>query len=197
MIVFSKKRNRGLPKYCNFLNKSKGVLRYFLRNPWKHPLLTFNYAAIRIQCLFRGYILRKYFSSSLVQRPSKNNSSKRSSGVQLDKYLKCLERYHGLTKPVILQNGFSGWCIVKIQSFWRMSRIRHQYGRLKSFVFQISALVIQTTWKTYKKKIFQYVQYINPSFDLKYIADANSESDLIESSAKRIQIAWRSFCNKR
>ena len=84
-----KRRQRQQPKRMNILKKSKHLRRWFLRNPWLRPLIVFNYAAITLQKLFRGFLVRrkKFFNKGVI----KINTKARRTQSQLDKYLNFVE----------------------------------------------------------------------------------------------------------
>lgn len=46
------------PKYLFILKKSKSIRRWLMNHPWLSPMIIFNYSAIRIQAMIRGYLCR-------------------------------------------------------------------------------------------------------------------------------------------
>jgi len=178
--------SRGLPKRLFILKKSRHIQRWFLRNPWIKPMITFNLAAIRIQALVRKCIVRTHGKNwrNKIKR-------KKGRGKQLDKYLLYLDTFSGLNsykKPTWIDDGYSAWCAVKIQSIWRMYQVRKKY-LLRKDIYHIGAIEIQTTYSEYQRRKFQSEpppQNI-PPIKLK----------TIDAYARIIQKAWRAFCNMR
>ena len=116
----SRKMSRGLPKRSTMQLKSLHMRRWHLSNPWCQPLLILNYAAVLIQKIVRGRRSRK--RKGTKKFPSKKNVRSVAGNSQLDKYLSRLD-YYQITKksrPVWMDDGYSSWCAVKIQSILRM-----------------------------------------------------------------------------
>jgi len=109
---------------------------------------------------------------------------------QLNKYLAYMDlcRSGVVSSPPWIESGYSVWCVVKIQSWFRM--IRKQFNhRLKRHVLnQIAAIVIQTAWKNSDLWLSilmrMKAQYAPERFD-------------IDVEATRIQRAFRAYCNTR
>lgn len=121
----SKGMSRGLPKRSTMQLKSHHMRRWHLSNPWCQPLLVLNYAAVMIQKIVRGRRSRKWKGTAKFQ--SKKNARIVAGNSQLDKYLSRLD-YYKITKksrPSWMDDGYSSWCAVKIQSVLRM-RLHNQ-----------------------------------------------------------------------
>ena len=119
--VSSRRMSRGQPKRIRILLMSKHMRRWHLNNPWSQPLLILNYAAVIIQKIARGYFARNRKDVA----PSRRNMKRRAAAnYQLDKYLDQLDYYKSTRRrrPEWLDDGFSSWCAVQIQSYWRMHR---------------------------------------------------------------------------
>jgi len=179
------------PKYLSILKKSKYMRRWNLRNPWIRPMANFNYAAVLIQSLIRGFITRRRISKGILRYQYKK---KKFIPRQLDKYLKCLDYYRKINdKRIInklawswLDNGFSTWCAVRIQAWWKMIPIRRRHLYKKRMVCHISSIIIQSTWRVMyyeKRKVFQRRFPLTAEFR--------------EIASRKVQLAWRSFCNRR
>ena len=187
-----RKKNYGKPKSLIILRKIKYLRRWLLRNPWIRPITVFNYAAIKIQQIARGYITRKYGKEKrnklkvLKSDKSKSNlkSNKKSKNQQLDKYLTFIElvQANEKRKPHWIDGGYSSWCAVKIQSVWRMFKVKIRVRNSKKLINQVAAIVIQTIWRNFRseKIIYKRTVMLNPHL-----------------AAHIIQLKWRSFCNRR
>lgn len=166
------------------MSKTKHMNRWLLRNPWIRPLIAFNLAAIKIQKCFRGHFQRQVMRKKIKPRRKLRAKS------QLNKYLGFMDKCKSglIRSPPWMEDGYSVWCVVKIQAWYRM--IRHSYNhRLKRHVVnQIAAIVIQTSWKN--SNIWLAIlmrmkaQYAPERFD-------------IDVEATRIQRSFRAYCNKR
>lgn len=137
---------RGVPKKSSLLRKSKHMQRWFLRNPWIKPMLCFNLAVMKIQVRFatysilfysllcrfmmkalaRGYIVRQLGAK---QWRKKLYKKKRAQPSQLNRYLANLDFYSrlGRWKPTYLEEGYSSWCAVRLQAWWRMVPKRRHF----------------------------------------------------------------------
>lgn len=175
------------PKRLFMHGKSAHIRRFLLRNPWSRPMTIFNYAAIKIQKSFRGFLIRKYGpkrNKVLLLASTKNSKYRRmrkGKPIILDKYLKDLDsyKYRLSGRPNWIDEGFSSWCAVKLQSFWRMSKECRRVSYRRHLASQIACLIIQSTWRTHRAR-------------RKLTARFNRLS-----AALAIQICWRSFCNRR
>ena len=115
----------GYPKWMFMMRKSPHMRRWLVRNPWMRPVSVFNYAAISIQKLARGFIARLKLKLKFKQksraaiRSSKRMAAtkKKAKASQLDKYLKCIDDYtrRRMVKPSWMEGGFSSWCAAKLQ----------------------------------------------------------------------------------
>jgi hypothetical protein len=97
----------------------------------------------------------------------------------------------GITKPKWVDDGYSSWCAVKIQSIWRMYGCKLKYLKSRIMMYQIAVLTIQNTWRYYiycrrKPKLLKS----RSNYSRSYIND-------ISAAAYAIQFCWRSFCSKR
>lgn len=116
----------GKPKWTTLNYKSHHIRRWHLNNPWCQPLLTLNYAAVMIQKVVRGHATRHQTLKNVIYKRPKEASVTRN---QLDKYLSRLD-YYKITKkprPDWIDDGYSSWCAVTIQSFWRMRLCNQRY----------------------------------------------------------------------
>lgn len=177
--------------------------RWLLRNPWIKPMCIFNYAAIKIQQLVRGFIVRKYgLQNILIKRNNNNNnkykynknnnnknknnnkSNNNNKNKQLDKYLSFIEIVQAseAKKPLWLDGGYSSWCTVRIQSVWRMFKVKRRVRNSKRLINQVASIVIQTAWRNHRELQLQRRRAVALSPHL---------------AAHVIQLKWRSFCNKR
>ena len=125
------------------MRKSKHMQRWHLQRPWVKPMLTFNLAAIKIQTLFRGCGCRalgpKRWSDLLQHRYRTTvikKNPKHKTITQIDKYLSYLDASKSSTRPVPkwLGEGFTSWCTVRIQNWWRMVPARRRFLYRKKLV---------------------------------------------------------------
>lgn len=180
---------RQRPKRMIILNKARHLRRWLVRNPWTRPICVFNYAAVLIQKLFRGSMVRKlgaqHWRMKIVQKQRK---VKPSVNQQLDKYLTFLESYsrHNRLKPYWLDGGYSSWCAVKIQSIIRMYREKRRFLLQRHLVTQVACIIIQTAWRNkFYGDLEQVQSEAMPRILTPYLA------------AQIIQLKWRSYCNIR
>lgn len=164
--------------------KSRYMQSWLLRNPWTRPISIFNLAAIRIQALLRGALVRRlgarHWRERLVARPKKVLRS------QLDKYLACLDTYQSRRKekPAWLEQGFSAWCCVRVQSWWRMVCRRRRYLNSCRAICVISVIVIQDAMRTLVAQSRERERLAMPVYSP-------------DEAATMIQLKWRSCSNRR
>ena len=129
---------RGKPLRLALHKKSPYMQRWLLRNPWIHPFIVFVFSASKIQKIARGYIVRKYgklkdyiaWRNKIKNRLSaRTQVSVKGKSPQLDKYLGFLENAKtGIVEsPEWLDGGYSVWCIVRIQAWFRMTKPRRRF----------------------------------------------------------------------
>mmetsp|Transcript_2340 Transcript_2340/g.4164 ORF Transcript_2340/g.4164 Transcript_2340/m.4164 type:complete len:532 (+) Transcript_2340:74-1669(+) len=176
-------RNRGRqrPKRLLILRKSYNLRRWLLRNPWIRPMCVFNYAAIKIQQGVRGLLRRKVLTNGKATAAPR--LKKKATNKQLDKYLAYLDqsKRNGKRNPPWADEGYSSWCAVRVQSYWRMVRTRRKFLVGRRLVNQVASIIIQTTWRN---RMYRLAPKKNVILDV-YVA------------AEMIQLCWRSFCNRR
>lgn len=176
---------RGEPKRMFMLKKSRHIRRWLVRNPWMRPMCVFNFAAIKIQQIFRGHLCRKIKKTGLQK-----GSKRRKANSQLNKYLRCVEYFkYKAKKPSWIDDGFSSWCAVRLQSWWRMVPRRRRHLYRTRAINQIAALVIQTAFRNLilsRRAVSQHGLRV-----------AQSAETRKSNAAVRIQLKWRAYCNKR
>ena len=186
---------RRRPKRSCLLRKSPHMRRFHLRNPWTRPLMVFNYAAVLIQKVFRAYLSRLRQGRPGQEGPVARRRAAKprtvASNHQLDRYLAKLDYYKvtGKVRPEWLDGGFSSWCAVRIQSYWRMCRCWRREVRRKMMMYQIAALTIQNMWRYFW---FTKLRPVVPTVTIKMKAAHDRAS-----AALTIQRKWRSFCARR
>ena len=93
-----------------------------------------------------------------------------------------------VTVPKWLAGGYSVWCTVRVQAWYRMCTVRRHYFQKKRVITQIAALVIQSAWKALIE--FRIL-----------LAKAAKRARILQTSpmvaSTRIQLAWRAYCNRR
>jgi hypothetical protein len=102
--------------------KSQQMRRWHLNNPWCRPILTLNYSALIIQRSVRRHATLQSKKEKIMACIDSEGASR--GGCQLEKYLARLD-YYKVTKkprPIWIDDGYSSWCAVQIQSYWRMRR---------------------------------------------------------------------------
>lgn len=199
--VSTPRGNRCQPKRLLIFKKSKYIKHWLILHPWINPIILFNYAAVLLQKRWRGY-LRRLLIGKFPRRIKKNKENNKTRKLklknnnnninsQLDKYLTYIDGFMhtNVSKPIWLQGGFSAWCAVRIQSWWRMIPFRRRQIYKKTTFCHVSALVIQTAWRNimYKQEQIQLLNISNKRESVKYK----------NYGALAIQLCWRSFCNKR
>ena len=177
--ALSRLNARKLPKRMRALRKSKHMKRWLLRNPWTRPICAFNIAAILIQSRFRGYIRRMKMLK--LAKPKKIIKRK----TQLNKYLAHMDacRFGNKRKPTWLDGGYSVWCIVRIQAWFRMLKIRIRHTLQRHVVNQIAAIVIQAAWKN--SKIWLNILRARKAKYSPEVVDINAEVRKIQNLVRR------------
>ena len=197
VLLRSRRRNdnRGVPKRLLILQKSKHMRRWLVKNPWVRPMIVFNYTAILIQKLFRGFVVRKKYnrSSSVVQKRVQNTktSQRNRKKKQLDRYLSHLEHYrrNAIKPPAWLGEGYSSWCAVRIQSFFRMHRVYRRYSTYRRLVSQVAIIILQTAVRNWLFKRLSNDPSTGPIAATRIWTAFNA--------VQCIQLCWRSHCNRR
>mmetsp|Transcript_14813 Transcript_14813/g.24524 ORF Transcript_14813/g.24524 Transcript_14813/m.24524 type:complete len:573 (-) Transcript_14813:367-2085(-) len=183
---------RGIPKTISLFRKSKHMQRWFMQNPWMKPMLCFNLAVIKMQALVRRFIVRNLGAK---QWRKKIYKKKKVQPTQLNCYLANLDYYtrSKKTKPAYLDDGYSTWCAVRIQAWWRMIPVRrHHIFRIKD-IYQIGAIQIQNTWR-------QKHEPSRPVTTASAAKISNNGANLPRTRAEHaraIQYAWRTHCSIR
>lgn len=184
------KQKRGRPKHLKMFNKSKPILKWLVRHPWVRPMCIFNYAAIMIQKIFRGHLIRRlgrYWRDREKNYHSK--IGKRRDRGMLSKYLAYLDHFktHGLEVPPTLSGGYSTWCIVRIQAWFRMLRAVRRFSYTRKVYYHIAAMDIQAAWRNHRHNVLLQSHLIRDPKPLYSI----------EQAVLRMQLCWRSYCNRR
>jgi hypothetical protein len=203
-IPGEKRGGRGKPVRLTIHRKSYYMQRWLIHNPWIHPFSLFTFCATKIQKIARGFILRKQGSLSkylLWRRKKQNKNAEKRAAIlkgpnaggkspQLDKYLAFLDKAKGgvVDKPSWLEGGYSVWCIVRIQSWYRMTKPRRRHCYAIQIINQIGAMIIQSAWK---EKLIRMKDAVVKR------AAAKIARIPPHRASVRIQLAWRSFCNRR
>jgi hypothetical protein len=199
--VSNPRGNRRKSKRLIIFSKSKHIKHWLVSHPWVNPIIVFNYAAVLLQKSWRGYLRRLAIGKfpRRIKKNKENNNSKKlklknnnnNINTQLDKYLTYIDGFMhtNSTKPKWLEGGFSAWCAVRIQSWWKMIPCRRHLIYSKTTFCHVSALVIQSAWRNimYKQEQIQLLNISNKRESVKYK----------NYGALAIQLCWRSFCNKR
>ena len=187
----------------------------------------FNYAAIKVQQLMRGVLVRKhgslrnYIEWKRASKSNHNNNNNKPDGAaaaaaatatsssrQLEKYLRYSDRskepqkqvgrggvvqFKLASTPGWLSGGYSVWCAVRIQSWWRMVPKRRRAPYRRRVVFQIAALVIQSAWRSLvNSRIHEHVNPVLVALRLHL-----SKPDGRQRASVMIQLSWRAHCNRR
>jgi len=186
-----------MPKRMTMFKKSKAIIRWLLKNPWIRPMCIFNYAAVILQKIFRGYLVRKNWGVKgsnwkkyLQSKKDKRTSHRKRKQAMLTKYLTTMDYYRsnpGLRMPFWLVEGYSSWCTVRIQAWWRMIRQYQYYQRQIHVFFRIASMDIQAAWRHHK-----YIVALK--LGRTRIAKTITSYD---HGAQIIQLNWRSFCSRR
>jgi len=201
------KMPRGYRKQpCRLLlmKKSRHMRRWFLRNPWVRPICVFNYAAVAIQALARRFLVRK--EGSLSRYVAKRNNAAKRSGEgkkerQLDKYLAAMSRVKksskGAPQPEWQSGGYSVWCAVRLQAWWRMVPKRRRKLYKRRMVNQIAVLIIQTAWRAQRQLRVQLLNALKKQSRLSCASSQQEAEEIKSLSCQKIQLAWRARCNRR
>lgn len=157
------------------------------------PLLSLTLASIRLQALARRFIVRKLGARNWRKKLYKK---KRGSPNQLNRYLAYLDYYsrRGRKKPDYMDDGYSTWCAVRLQAWWRMVPKRRHFIYLTKDMYIIAAIQIQNAWQNYRSKA-------PPKLNVPMRDRKQSISRIVAKTrhghARVIQNAWRTHCNIR
>jgi len=159
-------------------------------------MIVFNYTAILIQKLFRGFAVRKKYnriSMSAARKRAENDtktSQRRKKKKQLDKYLNHLEhcKRNAVKQPAWLGEGYSSWCAVRIQSLFRMRRVYRKYSKYRRLVSQVAIIILQTAVRNWLLKRLSSDPSTRTSTTRIWTAI---------NAVQCIQLCWRSHCNRR
>lgn len=178
--------------------------RWLTQNPWIHPFIIFVYSACKIQKLARGYIVRKQgalsdyltwrkrYAKKAKERRLAMSSMGTGSGKspQLNRYLAFLDKAgEGIVaRPSWLDGGYSVWCVVRLQAWYRMTKPRRHFIYKRQIINQIAAMIIQAQWKEKLTRMRN---------DVIRREAAKIARIPPHRASVRIQLAWRSFCNRR
>ena len=173
--------------------------RWLLRNPWIHPFIVFVLSASKIQKVARGFIVRKQgkLQDYIGWRKrvkhghfARTQVSVKGKSPQLDKYLRFLDKAKAgaVEPPEWLDGGYSVWCVVRIQAWFKMTKPRRRFLYMGHIIHHIAAMIIQAAIKA---KLIRMR-------DKKLMQDAAKIARIPPHRASvRIQLAWRRFCNRR
>jgi hypothetical protein len=114
-----------------------------------------NLAAIKIQKMFKGFIirknkkkLRKYLDDKMKQQKLKEQGNKNS-----DKRLKAkFTRIRKYFKERTENDAFQAFCATKIAATFRMSLVRRLFKFYNFSIYHIASFQIQQAWKRYSTK---------------------------------------------
>eukprot|EP00606_Chrysophyceae_sp_TOSAG23-5_P001622 GSChrysophyteH2.ASY1.ANO1.1411.1 assembled CDS len=120
--------------------------------------------------------------------------------MQLDKYLACVDYHRKLSsigggahiEPAWVGDGFSAWCAVRIQAWYRGQVVRRRYLYRTRVIMQIAVLIIQSGWRAHKRFV-QLKRFEEEEAELK----AKKKDITPVRASVIIQLAWRSHCNHR
>tara|TARA_A100001015_G_scaffold321490_1_gene452517 strand:+ start:1742 stop:3760 length:2019 start_codon:yes stop_codon:yes gene_type:complete len=173
--------------------------RWLLRNPWIHPFIVFVFSASKIQKIVRGFIVRKHgkLHEYIAWRKRMKNKlmartqvSVKGKSPQLDKYLRFLDmaKIGMVEPPEWLDGGYSVWCVVRLQAWFRMTKPRRRHLYMSHIIHHIAAMIIQAAIKA---KLIRLR-------DKRVMQEAAKIARVPPHRASvRIQLAWRRFCNRR
>lgn len=193
--------------------------RWFLQNPWVRPMLSFVFAAIKIQRFVRGFLVRKHGSLSglLIYRQQQSRlredavlaGKRATSQRQLDKYLRYLDRANrrirdgggsshikNFAKPAWLDGGYSAWCASRIQACWLMFKPLRRFLYKKRFVVHIATLIIQTAHRNRAEMKRRLLRSREFSY-IAAVASPQKRDEMRDFAVRRIQLRWRSFSCRR
>ena len=93
-----------------------------------------------LQKIFRGHLIRFYDDNSEDKinsyvKSNKKNKQRTKQGM-LNKYISYLDYYrlNKIKKPTWLEEGYSSWCVVKLQSWFRMMFKHRWYQKSKYLI---------------------------------------------------------------
>lgn len=182
-------------------------------------MLVFVFAAVKIQRLVRGFLIRKHCSLSgllshrrqqaRLREEAALASKRATSQRQLDKYLRYLDRANrriregggsshikNFAKPAWLDGGYSAWCASRIQACWLMVKPRRRFLYKKRFVLHIATLIIQTAHRNRAEMRRQQLRSRDFSH-LAAVASPQKREEMRDFCVRRIQLRWRAFCSRR
>lgn len=179
----------GKPKFnMSISSKSKHMRRWLVKHPWVRPMITFNYSAILIQAVYRGYRCR---NKPPPPKLIKTKSKKTKPTTLLSRYLQLIQSYRTRPeqKPHWIDGGFSEYCAAKIQSLFRMWYTLYRLKRQRSVISQVAAIIIQMKVRSILRLKHQRSQ----------IEDSSSAYSFKtpDMCILQIQNAWRNYCSRK
>ena len=190
---------RGKPLWLAIHRKSPHMQRWLLRNPWIHPFIVFVFSASKIQKISRGFLVRKqgklrdYVAWRKRVRHgerARTQVSVKGKSPQLDKYLGFMDKANSgvVCKPHWLDGGYSVWCVVRLQAWYRMTKPRRHFMYTSHIIHHIAAMIIQAAIKA-KLIRLRNKRLIQETAKISRIPP--------HRASVRIQLVWRRFCNRR
>ena len=155
------------------------------------PVLRMQLAALKIQKVFRGYMVRMRRGNVGAMRAVKCGHhsliNPHPAQTRAEARVKLISKFLSLLSPEdmhILEDeiglyAFRIWVVTRIQAWWRMLRQRRQYLLDKAYVYKIAATSLQYHISHYYERQIAQLGII-PRFRM-------------QSAARVIQHAWRRF----
>jgi len=114
-----------------------------------------NLAAIKIQKMFKGFIirknkkdLRKYLDDKVKKQKLKEQRKKNVDQKLKAKFTRMRKHFKGKTE----NDAYQAFCATKIAATFRMSLVRRLFKFYTFSIYHIASFQIQQAWKRYSSK---------------------------------------------
>eukprot|EP00826_Nyctotherus_ovalis_P013513 TRINITY_DN13677_c0_g1_i13.p1 TRINITY_DN13677_c0_g1~~TRINITY_DN13677_c0_g1_i13.p1 ORF type:complete len:171 (+),score=56.67 TRINITY_DN13677_c0_g1_i13:75-587(+) len=150
-------------KYVPFYTKLNPALKKaILRHPSLSPMAALNLAAIKIQKIFKGFVIRKnkkqlkkYLEDKAKLKALKEENKKSSSQRLKAKFARTKKHFKAKSE----NDGFEAFCATKIAATFRMSLVRRLFKFYNFSIYHIASYQIQQAWKRHSSARRKPVPY--------------------------------------
>ncbi|KAL3657706.1 hypothetical protein V7S43_017281 [Phytophthora oleae] len=169
---------RGLPWESLFMRKSRVEKREIILRPWEYPMAAQNLSVVLIQKRVRGILCRM---RSGTKMPSTTAPTTKPAQIRSP-----MQQFVASGGNFSDERGFRSFVATKVQSWFRMERLRWR-GTLERYpVYHIAALQLQYAWKAY----YQHKLYQCQARTRSALTPANQ-------AALCVQNGWKSYTQRR
>eukprot|EP00644_Phytophthora_capsici_P015725 jgi/Phyca11/45708/gw1.44.78.1 len=175
----TKRIRRGLPWESLFMRKSRVEKRDIILRPWEYPMAAQNLSVILIQKRVRGMLCR-------MHRRAKEPSTTAPISTKAARIRSPMQQFVAVGGSFSDERGFRSFVARKLQSWYRMERLRWRWTLNHYPVYHIAALQLQYAWKAY----YQHKMHKRHRNPRPALTPANR-------SALCVQNAWKNYTQRR